>query len=130
MGQHMTQGLPVRQLSQIGDMKRATICAMEVLSISQTGAAYDVYKILVVVLEILNKKKKKGLYSMGVETSDDLQLNSLYSRMAFRNRMTENLAMAASHKDSRADKMNVLYESAARREETAASESENFLYNM
>ena len=86
--------------------------------------------ILVVVLERLNKRKKKDLQSMNVETSDNLQLNPLYSAIELQNRMTENLAMAASHQDSRADKINVLYESADRREKTAASESENVIYNM
>ena len=65
-----------------------------------------------------------------LETSDDLQLNPLYSDMALQHRMTKNFLTAASHKDSRGDMMTILYQSADQGEKTAARESENVIYNM
>ncbi|XP_062502677.1 uncharacterized protein LOC134179744 isoform X2 [Corticium candelabrum] len=77
-----------------------------------------------------DRKKKEDLHSMDAETSDDLQVNPLYCEIALQqHQMTENLSTTASQKDSRAEKMNILYESADRLERTAARESENVIYN-
>ena len=65
-----------------------------------------------------------------VETSDDLQLNPLYSEIASQHGMTENFLTAASHKDSKGDKMTILHESVDQVKKTAARESENVIYNM
>ena len=68
---------------------------------------------------------------MDVKTSDDMQLNPLYSDIALQHQMSENFSTTTeSHKDSRSDKMNLLYESADQLERTAAHESENVIYNM
>ena len=49
---------------------------------------------------------------MDVKTSDDMQLNPLYSTNALRNPMTETFSTAASRKDLRSGKINILYQSA------------------
>ncbi|XP_062503252.1 hepatitis A virus cellular receptor 1-like [Corticium candelabrum] len=80
----------------------------------------------------LNRKHKESNASntMDVKTSDDMQLNPLYSTNALRNLMTENFSMAASRKDSRSGKIITLYQSADLLERPTARESENVIYNM
>ena len=80
----------------------------------------------------LNRKHKESNASntMDVKTSDDMQLNPLYSTNALRNLMTENFSTAASRKDSRSGKINTLYQSADLLERPTARESENVIYNM
>ncbi|XP_062503580.1 mucin-22-like isoform X2 [Corticium candelabrum] len=71
--------------------------------------------------------KRNASNTKNVKTSDDMQLNQLYST---RNPITEDFSTAASHKDSRSDKINILYQSADQLERPTARESENVIYNM
>ena len=71
--------------------------------------------------------KRNASNTINVKTSDDMQLNQLYST---RNPITEDFSTAASHKDSRSDKINILYQSADQLERPTARESENVIYNM
>ena len=57
-------------------------------------------------------KKSNASNTMDVKTSDDMQLNPLYSTNALRNPMTETFSTAASRKDLRSGKINILYQSA------------------